>query len=148
MHIGELARSAQVNIQTIRFYEREGLLPRPQRTAAGYRSYEAKDLERVIFIKRNQELGFTLAEIQQLFQLHEAMLRLSRPPRRSSHEVQAIITMGHERLRTINQKIRSLHDMRRNLASVIEHLERAGVATCPVGKSPAKRRSKKSKKSL
>jgi DNA-binding transcriptional MerR regulator len=143
MHIGELARSAQVNIQTIRFYEREGLLPRPLRTAAGYRSYEASDLERVIFIKRNQELGFTLAEIQQLFRLHEAMLRLSRPPRHSSHEVQAIITMGHERLRTINQKIRSLHDMRRNLASVIGHLEKAGVSTCPVVKSPPKRRPKK-----
>jgi DNA-binding transcriptional MerR regulator len=143
MHIGELARSAQVNIQTIRFYEREGLLPRPLRTAAGYRSYEASDLERVIFIKRNQELGFTLAEIQQLFQLHEAMLRWSRPPRHNSHEVQAIITMGHERLRTINQKIRSLHDMRRNLTSVIDHLKKAGVATCPVVKSPAKQRPKK-----
>ena len=148
MHIGELARSAQVNIQTIRFYEREGLLPRPARTAAGYRSYEASDLERVIFIKRNQELGFTLAEIQQLFQLHEAMLRLSRPPRHNSHEVQAIITMGHERLRTINQKIRSLHDMRRSLASVIGHLEKAGVATCPVAKSPPKRRAKKNLKIL
>jgi len=143
MHIGELARSAQVNIQTIRFYEREGLLPRPARTAAGYRSYEAGDLERVIFIKRNQELGFTLAEIQQLFQLHEAMLRLSRPPRHTSHEVQAIITMGHERLRTINQKIRSLHDIRRKLAWVIGHLEKVGVTTCPVVKSPAKQRPKK-----
>lgn len=148
MHIGELARNAQVNIQTIRFYEREGLLPRPPRSAAGYRCYEAKDLERVIFIKRNQELGFTLAEIQQLFELHEAMVQLSRPPRRKSHEVQAIITMGHERLRTINQKIRSLHDMRRNLASVIVHLEKAGVATCPVADSPRKKPTKNLKNSL
>jgi DNA-binding transcriptional MerR regulator len=148
MHIGELARSAQVNVQTIRFYERQGLLPRPMRSEAGYRCYEARDLERVIFIKRNQELGFTLAEIQQLFELHEAMIGPTRSPRRKSHEVQAIIALGQERLRTINQKIRTLHDMRRNLASVIVHLERAKVATCPVAKSPAKANRKNLKNSL
>jgi MerR family copper efflux transcriptional regulator len=144
MHIGELARSAQVNVQTIRFYERQGLLPRPARTAAGYRLYEARDLERVIFIQRNQELGFTLAEIQQLFELHDAMLATSRRTRRNSDEVQAIIAMGRERLQTINRKIQTLHDMRRNLAAVVKHLESANVATCPIGNSPAKATRKKS----
>jgi MerR family copper efflux transcriptional regulator len=144
MHIGELARSAQVNVQTIRFYERQGLLPRPGRTAAGYRIYEARDLERVIFIQRNQELGFTLAEIQQLFELHDAMLATSRRTRRNSDEVQAIIAMGRERLQTINRKIQTLHDMRRNLAAVVKHLESANVATCPIGNSPAKATRKKS----
>lgn len=144
MHIGELARSAQVNVQTIRFYERQGLLPRPARTAAGYRIYEARDLERVIFIQRNQELGFTLAEIQQLFELHDAMLATSRRTRRNSDEVQAIIAMGRERLQTINRKIQTLHDMRRNLAAVVKHLESANVATCPIGNSPAKATRKKS----
>ena len=148
MHIGELARSAQVNVQTIRFYERQGLLPRPARTAAGYRSYEARDLERVIFIQRNQELGFTLAEIQQLFELHDAMLATSRRTRRNSDEVQAIIAMGRERLKTINRKIQTLHDMRRNLAAVVKHLDSASVATCPIGKSPAKSKQKKLKNSL
>jgi DNA-binding transcriptional MerR regulator len=148
MHIGELARNAQVNVQTIRFYERQGLLPRPIRSEAGYRCYESKDLERVIFIKRNQELGFTLTEIQQLFELHEAMMGVSRPPRRKSGEVQAIIAMGHERLRTINQKIRTLHDMRRNLAGVVKHLESANIATCPVAKSPAQTKRKNLKNSL
>jgi DNA-binding transcriptional MerR regulator len=147
MHIGELARSAQVNVQTIRFYERQGLLPRPARTAAGYRLYEARDLERVIFIKRNQELGFTLAEIQPLFEIHERMVGLS-SPRRKSNEVQAILAMGRERLQTINAKIRTLHDMRRNLAAVVKHLESAGVATCPVTKSPAKAKGKNLKNSL
>jgi MerR family copper efflux transcriptional regulator len=144
MHIGELARSAQVNVQTIRFYERQGLLPRPARTAAGYRLYEARDLERVIFIQRNQELGFTLAEIQQLFELHDAMLATSRRTRRNSDEVQAIIAMGRERLQTINRKIQTLHDMRRNLAAVVKHLESANVATCPIGNSPAKATRQKS----
>jgi MerR family copper efflux transcriptional regulator len=148
MHIGELARSAQVNVQTIRFYERQGLLPRPARTAAGYRLYEARDLERVIFIQRNQELGFTLAEIQQLFELHDAMLATSRRTRRNSDEVQAIIAMGRERLQTINRKIQTLHDMRRNLATVVKHLESANVPTCPIGKSPAKTKRKNLKNSL
>lgn len=148
MHIGELARSAQVNVQTIRFYERQGLLPRPPRTAAGYRSYEASDLERVIFIQRNQELGFTLAEIQELFELHEAMAAASRRTRRNSEEVQAIIAMGRERLQTINRKIQTLHDMRRNLAAVVKHLESANLATCPIGKPPAKAKPKNLKNSL
>ena len=142
MHIGELARSAQVNVQTIRFYERQGLLPRPMRSEAGYRCYEARDLERVIFIKRNQELGFTLAEINQLLQLHRTMLAMARPTRRKSGEVQAIIAMGHERLQTINQKIRTLHDMRRNLAAVVKHLESANIASCPVAKSPVQTKRK------
>jgi MerR family mercuric resistance operon transcriptional regulator len=148
MHIGELARSAQVNVQTIRFYERQGLLPRPMRSAAGYRCYEARDLERVIFIKRNQELGFTLEEILQLFRLHEATLATSRRTRKKSNQVQAIITMGRERLKTINRKIRTLHDMRRNLAAVVKHLERANIATCPVTKSPQRTRQKNLKNSL
>ena len=148
MHIGELARSAQVNVQTIRFYERQGLLPRPPRTAAGYRIYEARDLERVIFIKRNQELGFTLAEIQPLFEIHERMIALSRSPRRRSNEIQATLAMGRERLQTINAKIRTLHDMRRNLAVVVKHLEKANIDTCPVANSPAKVRRKNLKNSL
>jgi DNA-binding transcriptional MerR regulator len=148
MHIGELARDAQVNVQTIRFYEREGLLPRPARSETGYRCYEVGDLERVIFIKRNQELGFTLAEIQALFEIHERMLHLSQSPRRSSREVQAIVAMGRDRLQTINTKIRTLHDMRRNLAAVVKHLESANTPKCPVANSPPKTNKKNLKNSL
>ena len=148
MHIGELARSAQVNVQTIRFYERQGLLPRPTRSATGYRCYEATDLERVIFIQRNQELGFTLAEIQQLLTLHAAMVATSQGRRRKSEEVQAVIAMGRERLQTINRKIRTLHDMRRNLVAAVKHLESANIATCPVANLPSKGKRKKLKNSL
>jgi len=65
MHIGELARSVGVNIQTIRFYERRGLLPRAKRNQAGYRCYDMADAI-ADFIRRNQDLGFTLDEIKQL----------------------------------------------------------------------------------
>jgi DNA-binding transcriptional MerR regulator len=144
MHIGEMARSANVNVQTIRFYERQRLLPRPLRSAAGYRVYDARDLERVLFIKRNQELGFTLAEINELLNIHVTFAKLRRPLRRNTKEVQAIVAMGHHRLETINQKIRLLHDMRRNLTGVVQHLESANVATCPVSKPVRKKTLKKS----
>jgi MerR family transcriptional regulator, mercuric resistance operon regulatory protein len=147
MHIGELARNAAVNVQTIRFYERQGLLPRPVRSEAGYRCYEWSDLERVIFIKRNQDLGFTLAEIKELLDLHGLIAAKSSRPRRTSGEVQAIITIIRERLGTINTKIRLLHDMRRKLGSALQHLESANIATCPVAPSARETLQKIKKKS-
>jgi DNA-binding transcriptional MerR regulator len=64
--LGALAREAGVNPETIRYYERRGLLPEPPRTAAGYRQYSACDAERVALILRAKDLGFTLAEIGEL----------------------------------------------------------------------------------
>ncbi len=66
MRIGEVASAAAVNAQTLRYYERVGLLPAPERRASGYRSYDAETVRRVRFIKRAQELGFTLREIADL----------------------------------------------------------------------------------
>jgi len=64
MTIGRLAEQAGVNIDTIRYYERNGLLPAPQRRASGYREYALADIERLRFIRRSKALGFTLAEIK------------------------------------------------------------------------------------
>jgi len=107
MHIGELAAKATVNIQTIRFYEREGLLPVPSRNNSGYRCYGPSDLERVTFIKRNQELGFTLGEIMQLLDLHRVVAAMPLPLHRKPSELRGIIALGHERLDVINEKIRA-----------------------------------------
>ena len=84
MRIGELARKAGVNIQTIRFYERKRILPAPARTSGGYRLYSESDVVNVNFIRQSQELGFTLAEIRQLLQLH----RSAAPPRRRNNDPQ------------------------------------------------------------
>ena len=67
--IGVLARESGVNLETIRFYERSGLLPPPQRSAAGYRHYQAGDVRRLRFIRRGRELGFSLEEIRSLLDL-------------------------------------------------------------------------------
>jgi MerR family transcriptional regulator, copper efflux regulator len=69
MKIGELAETAGVNVQTVRFYERRGLLPAPERTESGYRSYDEPDLLRLRFILRAKVLGFTLTEIRELLGL-------------------------------------------------------------------------------
>jgi DNA-binding transcriptional MerR regulator len=135
MHIGELAAKATVNIQTIRFYEREGLLPAPSRNNSGYRCYGPSDLERVTFIKRNQELGFTLGEIMQLLDLHRVVAAMPLPLHRKPSELRGIIALGHERLDVINEKIRALHTIRRRLTSLLRQLESATVATCPAAKS-------------
>jgi len=136
MLIGELARRASVNIQTIRFYEREGLLPVPSRNRSGYRRYEAGDLDRITFIKRNQELGFTLDEIKQLLDLHRVVATKKFPLRHKPDELLTIIAIGRERLAVINQKVKTLHTMRRRLVSLLQQLEAATVAACPASKSP------------
>ncbi len=69
MKIGELAHRANVGIDTVRYYERQGLLPLPQRMASGYRRYEASDAARLHFVRRAKALGFTLAEIRDLLDL-------------------------------------------------------------------------------
>jgi Hg(II)-responsive transcriptional regulator len=67
--IGQLARKARVNIETIRYYERRGLLPRPRRAVSGYRQYSSEHVAHVSFIKRAQRLGFSLKEIAELLSL-------------------------------------------------------------------------------
>lgn len=67
--IGKLAKSASVGVETVRFYERKGLIKRPSRSVSGYRQYEADDSLRIRFIKRVQELGCTLREVKELLEL-------------------------------------------------------------------------------
>ncbi|GAB4377219.1 MAG: Zn(2+)-responsive transcriptional regulator [Calditrichia bacterium] len=69
MKIGQLAKISGVNLETIRFYEKRGLLPEPQRSAGGYRLYDEEDLLRLRFIRRAKDLGFTLKEIGELLEL-------------------------------------------------------------------------------
>lgn len=69
MMVGKLAKAAGVNIETIRYYERRGLLPEPIRKDSGYRLYSQEDVRRLQFILRAKELGFSLREIEELLEL-------------------------------------------------------------------------------
>src|SRR6266700_497417 len=108
LRIGELAGRGGVNLQTIRYYEREGLLPEPPRLESGYRMFPENTVRRVRFIKRAQELGFTLAEIRELLSL-----RVER--NRSRAEVRALAEL---KISEIEEKIRTLKAMKRALADL------------------------------
>jgi MerR family copper efflux transcriptional regulator len=71
MHIGGLAAQANVSVDTVRYYERAELLPSPSRTASGYRTYPAGTVERLQFIRRAKDLGFSLEEIRDLLALSD-----------------------------------------------------------------------------
>lgn len=102
MKISDLARRAGVGVETIRFYERKGLVPRPQRPATGYRDYGDESTRRVRFIRRAQELGFSLAEVRQL-------MALRADPRVMCDDVRAT---AHARIAGIDAKIDALQRMR------------------------------------
>lgn len=76
--IGRLAKEAGVNLETVRFYERRGLLPRPPRSSSGYRMFPAEAARRLRFIRRAQELGFSLKEIRELLSLRVSRTTTSR----------------------------------------------------------------------
>jgi MerR family copper efflux transcriptional regulator len=135
MRIGELARMAGVNVQTIRFYERRRLLREPARTLSGYRNYEKSDLESLVFIKWCQPLGFTLKEVRQLLQLHTAVASL--PAGRPGHkprELESIVRMAEEKLASVEEKAKLLKKMGKQLRSVIQELQNRQAPVCPASK--------------
>jgi MerR family transcriptional regulator, copper efflux regulator len=137
MRIGELAARADVNIQTLRFYEREGLLRPPARTASGYRSYLENDLERVRFIRLCQGLGFTLREIEQLLVLHKSVAEHRGAVTMKPSAVREIVAMAKERLELIDEKLTALRSMRAELTALVGALSGDSAGTCPVAASPA-----------
>ena len=123
MRIGELAEQAGVNVQTVRYYERRGLLRDPRRRGTGYREYTAATLARLRFIKRAQELGFTLAEIDEL-------LALRQQPGATAAQVKA---RAEEKIARIDERLRDLERIRSALAHLAGRCEggRAPVGDCP-----------------
>ena len=128
MQIGQLAQHAGVAIDTVRYYERQGLLPPPQRRASGYRQYGEQDISRLRFIRRAKELGFSLQEIQDL-------LRLSGNQDADRAEVRAL---AQHRLADIERKLRELEAMRATLANLVGHCSGHGsLDGCPIIESLA-----------
>jgi len=123
LKIGQLAQRAAVNLQTIRYYEREGLLPEPPRLSSGYRLYSDSMVRRVRFIKRAQEIGFSLAEIRELLSL-----RANGP--RERNEVRAI---AQAKIADIEDKMRTLKAMKTVLNRLTERCSACGPASeCPI----------------
>jgi Hg(II)-responsive transcriptional regulator len=120
--IGRLASAAEVGIDTVRFYERAGLLRKPQRTAAGYRLYAESDVARLRFIRRAKALGFSLVEIAELLRLNDGGGRR-----------EAVRALAGKRLAEIEQKVSELGQMRATLRHLLDRCRGDGpLAGCPI----------------
>jgi Hg(II)-responsive transcriptional regulator len=118
--IGQLARAANVGVETIRYYQRRDLLPIPK-VASGFRTYPKALVERIRFIKRAQELGFTLDEIATLLLLEDSDDRI------------AIRKVAADRLQQVEGKLADLQKMQKMLSGLIHECESAGKAkVCPI----------------
>jgi MerR family mercuric resistance operon transcriptional regulator len=118
--IGKLAKAAGVNIETIRYYQRRGLLDEPTKPMGGHRHYSADDVERLRFIKRAQALGFTLSEVGGLLTLEACACK----------ETQALAA---HKLAMIEQKMAHLAAMRQVLGELVQQCDSGNDdAACPI----------------
>ncbi len=122
MPIGVLARESGCKVETIRYYERVGLMPKPARTGGGHRMYSDPQLKRLCFIRRARELGFTLNAIRVLLGLVDG-------EGRTCAEVEAI-SRGH--LDDVRTKITDLRTMETVLAGMVAECKGGAVPDCPV----------------
>jgi Cu(I)-responsive transcriptional regulator len=121
--IGALAQRAGLGAETLRYYERLGLLAPARRTASGYRQYDAQALERLDFIRRAQALGFSLAQIGELLELHAR-------PEADMGAVRAIVA---QRLAEIDAKMDDLRRLRAGLQTLLDACPGHGPnAQCPI----------------
>lgn len=121
MRIGEVAKQSGMTVEAVRFYERQGLLPRSLRTEAGYRVYAADDLRRIQFIRQAKRLGFSLQEIVRI-------LRLRERGRCPCHEV--INTLEHH-LRETEDQLQQLQTFRDEIARTLKQWKRNGTREVP-----------------
>jgi Hg(II)-responsive transcriptional regulator len=120
---GELAEAADVHVETLRYYERRGLMPEPPRRASGYRQYPAESVARLRFIKGAQELGFSLEEIKEL-------LALRVDESASSGKVRQ---RAQDKVAQIDAKINKLQQMRDALSHLINQCSGHGpTSECPI----------------
>ncbi|MFV1996442.1 MAG: Hg(II)-responsive transcriptional regulator [Acidiferrobacterales bacterium] len=114
--IGHLAREAGVNVETVRYYQRMALIQEPRKPLEGYRHYPLEAIDRLKFIKRAQQLGFSLKEIAELLELGDGNCKDVR-------------TRAEEKRAQIDQQIRDLKNLRKTLDTLIQ--------TCQTDKNPA-----------
>ncbi len=120
--IGEASRRTGVDIETIRYYERTGIMPDPRRSAGKQRLYDEDQLMRLNFIKRSRELGFSLNEIRSL-------LRLNDSNKLTCSDVHTL-TVNH--LKQVRERITKLKDIQVTLEDMAEQCSRGNVPECPI----------------
>ncbi|MFV0443462.1 MAG: heavy metal-responsive transcriptional regulator [Planctomycetaceae bacterium] len=123
LKIGEVARQADVGIDTIRYYERQGLLAEPERRPSGYRQYDESVVARLRFIRHTKELGFTLNEIKELLALW-----FNRQTR-----CEHVRGLAEKKIHNIEEKVRRLNKMKQSLKQIVRQcVDRNQVDQCPL----------------
>ena len=122
--IGTIAKEVGVGVETIRFYERKGLLSQPVKKGRGFRTYTDHDAQRILFVRRTQSLGFTLAEIKEL-------LRLNASPGATCDDVKALAEV---KLAEVEAKLRDLKRIRTGLRNIVNTCEKtpSAIACCRI----------------
>lgn len=110
MQIGELAKRSGASVTTIRFYERKGLLPEPQRKDSGYRAYHPEALHRLQFIRQAKTLGFSLDEVREILRMRE----------RSKCPCDDVIAIAQRHLHAVERRIRDLEKFRSELSRALK----------------------------
>ena len=123
MTVGELSKQAGVNLETVRFYEKQKLMPRPERTSGGHRVYSDADVERLKFIQRAKWVGFTLKEIRTLMRVREA------DPTESCEDV---MDLARRKVVEIEEKLAELGEMRKALHRFIDCCPNIDAGHCQV----------------
>ena len=123
LKIGEVSKRSGIGVETVRFYEREGLIDEPPRKSSGYRAYPASVVPRLGFIRHAKDLGFTLKEIRELLSL--------RVDRKAS--CSAVKARAQNKIVDIEERIGSLQRMRRTLRRLVDACdERKPTSECPI----------------
>src|ERR1700746_3746002 len=120
--IGQLGQATDTKGETIRYYEKIGLLPAPRRPAGNYRSYAAEHLQRLGFIRRARELGFTIEDVREL-------LKLAAHGERPCEQVDQFVA---RHLETTERKIQALTRLRRELRDTLDSCKGGRIAECRV----------------
>ena len=119
---GQLAKAAGVNLETVRYYERIGLIAKPARTSSGQRSYSSEDARHLAFVRRARELGFSIDDIR-------ALLKLATPGKQSCAEVHSI---ANAHLTNVQTKLADLARLEKILSATIEKCRDDVSPACPV----------------
>jgi MerR family mercuric resistance operon transcriptional regulator len=123
IHIGELSRQTGCNVETIRYYERVGLLPRPPRSAARYRIYDTADVRRLAFVRRARELGFTLDEVRALLALSVS---------NGGDTCAEVRQLAACHLAEVRAKIADLRALERVLSDAVRRCDAGELPGCPL----------------
>lgn len=122
MKIGTLGRATDTKVETIRFYEKVGLLGAPERTAGNYRAYRQEHLQRLSFIRRARKLGFSLGQVRELLGLADDRIR----------SCAAVDTLARRHLEEVDGKIAALGSLRRELGNLIDQCGQGSISQCRI----------------